>query len=153
MCCSCCCVLFLIVSFFVNFIVLCIVWVQMCTVLPTPGVTPTAVNKYIRYQNYRGVMDGKTDSRQEKSCFLFFLLPHGLDCLRGVASLVFTKYTRPLPQRLKQAEFEADHSPSAISRKSISEATLLLLRKSYHSVFKHRKKLTSSHNTMQNLFI
>jgi len=98
-------------------------------------------------------MDEKTDSGQEKSCFLFFLLPHGLDCLRGVASLAFTKYTRPFPQQLKQAEFEADYSLSSISRKPISEATSLLLRKSYHGVFNHRDKLTSSHNKMQNLFI
>jgi hypothetical protein len=61
-------------------------------------------------------MDGKTYSRQEKSCF--FLLPRGLDCLRGVASLEFTENTRSFPHRLKQAEFEAHHSPSSISKKN-----------------------------------
>jgi hypothetical protein len=35
-----------------------------------------------------------------------------------------------LPPRLKQVEFEADHSPSSISRKSTGKATFLLLRKS-----------------------
>jgi len=58
-----------------------------------------------------------------------------------------------LPPRLKQVEFEADHSPSSISRKSIGKATFLLLRKSYNIVFQHRDKLISSHNKIQNLFI
>ena len=36
-----------VLSILFHFVVLCIVYVKMCTVLLSPGVNPIAVNKYI----------------------------------------------------------------------------------------------------------